>query len=314
MGCVDEEYLEIFDGDVETFEQISTKINNKLFQEVEKTKCKHSMTKVYPNGQGFCIDCGVSFTITKCKHENIYEDDNGLYVCRDCHTEIEVFDFDPEWRFYGSSDNRLSKNPERCSRIKSTGRGIRKVFEDNSIDIPNAIISQVEKKYQKVVGNNTVRGKGRKAIIAACLFHVYIEINEFRTSDYIRNLFGLSKKEFSSGYNKYLEMFPKERIVNIKPEDLLRWILTITGMSQDHYRKILKISRYLENSSRLLKRSSPQSVASAIVYFYLCLHPKYKHKLGINKTEFAKKVYLSDITVSKLVKEASEISNCLVSM
>jgi hypothetical protein len=90
--------------------------------------------------------------------------------------------------------------------------------------------------------------------------------------------------------------------------------MSLTGIDKKHYKNIIKISRSIENSSRLLKRSSPQSVASAIIYFYLCLNPEYKAELGLTKNKFAELALLSDITVSKLVREAQMICNCVVQM
>ena len=309
MDDFDSEYLEIFGGNRSVFNSLSEKISESIFRPLEETVCEHKNTGSFGE---FCTDCGMSYTGGGCPHENTYQDNNGLYVCRDCNMEIEVLDFEPEWRFYGSSDNRFSKNPERCHRSRDNDRGISKVFTELDIEVPEVIISQVEKKYKLVVGNDTVRGNRRKAIIAACLFHSYKEFGEYRTSDYIRDLFNISRKQMSGGITKYYDTFPGARTIETRPEDLIRWILLRAGVSQEHYRKIVQICRYLENSSRLLKRSSPQSVASAVVYFYLCLNPEYKSQLGLTKNTFAEKALLSYITVTKLVKEAAEISNCLV--
>lgn len=326
MATFDDEYLEVFGGDHEVYETVAAKIRTDVFEPLENEKCSHKNIETFPDGQGYCTDCGVSFRDVSrfrttssddcfaCLHENTYEDDNGLHVCRDCNTEIEVLDFEPEWRYYGSADNRSVKNPERCHRSRASGRGISKVFEELRVDAPEAIKAQVESRYNAVVGDDTVRGKGRKGIIAACLFYAYKEFGEYRTSDYVRELFKLTKKQMSAGLGKYCRAFPEARTLHTRPENLLRWILTLTGVNQEHYRKIVQISRYLEGSSRLLKRSSPQSVASAIVYFYLCLNPEYKSHLGLTKNRFAEKALLSDITVTKLVKEAAVISQCVVLM
>jgi len=218
MPTFDDEYLEVFGGDQEVFDIVAAKIRHDVFEPLENEKCSHANIESFPDGQGYCTDCGVSFrdvsrirdkSSLECLHENTYEDDNGLYVCRDCNSEIEVLDFEPEWRYYGSADNRSAKNPERCHRSRSSGRGIRKVFEEHQIDAPDAIVAQVESKYEKVVGEDTVRGKGRKAIIAACLFHAYTEFGEYRTTDYVRNLFKLTKKQMSGGTYEVLSGFPR---------------------------------------------------------------------------------------------------------
>jgi len=311
----DDEYREIF-GDSETPKIIAEKLN----QIFETNECTHNQVFEFPTGNcGYCKNCGLglkkaSGNWLECDHGNSYEDDNGLHLCIDCDTEIEIFDDEPEWRYYGNADTRSSRDPARCHRGRQTGRGISKLFQDHGIYPPDAIVAQVESKYETVVGNAKVRGKRRVEIVAACLFYTYKEFGEYRTSDYIRSLFGLTAKGMSSGISEYLRSFPSARTDHITAEDLIRWTLTLTGVSTSHYPKIIQIARYLEGSSQLLKRSSPQSVASAIVYFYLCLNPEYKAQLGLSKNKFAEKALLSDITVTKLVKEAAYTSKCAIVM
>nr|QBK86649.1 MAG: transcription initiation factor IIB [Marseillevirus LCMAC102] len=314
MNILEDEYLEIFGNDATIYKTVVNKIETTIFNNSE---CDHTNALSFPDGMGVCKDCGENLDKTQlsaCDHENTFEDGNGLFICKKCHTEFENFDFTPEWSFYRDKDFSFSKDPARCHRTYFPGRGLEKVFEEHKINIPEAIRTQVEMKYDKIVGPKTVRGKGRKAIIAACLFHAYQEFGQFRTSDYVRNLFKLSKKNMSNGLSEYYKIYPLARTQHTRPEDLLRWILILTNINQSHYRKIVQISRYLENSSSLLKRSSPQSVASAIVYFYLCLNPTYKNQLGLTKNKFAEQALLSDITVTKLVKEAANISQCMVTM
>lgn len=305
---IDDEYLEVF-GSEEARKAANNILKAKILKDVNK-ECTHNNKEIFPDGKGFCKECGEE--IVKCTHSNTFEDDNGLHVCKDCGSEVEIMNFEPEWRYYGASDNRLSKDPSRCHKGTAQNRGIAKVFEEHHIKVVDAIKAQVEVKYNKIVGKDTVRGKGRKAIIAACLFHVYQEFGEYRTSDYVRELFKLPKKKMSGGLSKYYETFPKSRVNHIDSEKLIRWIINLTGIDQSHYKNIVAISRHLKNSSILLKRSSPQSVSSAVIYFYLCLNPEYKAQLGLTKNKFASKALLSDITVTKLVKEAATVAQCVI--
>jgi transcription initiation factor TFIIIB Brf1 subunit/transcription initiation factor TFIIB len=305
---LDDEYLEIFGKSKINYQKVLQTLEKNLF---DGEPCKHSEKKVVHDIKEICCDCGME----TCFHKNTYEDDNGLNVCHDCGVESEMFDFKPEWRYYGSSDNKITKDPSRCrNKSRSNSRGIDKVFEESRIEIPEAVKAQINVKYNKVIGPNVARGKCRKGIIAACWFHVYRDFGYYRTTDYIGSRFNLSKKNMSDGLTAYYEAFPEDRTAHTTAENLLEWILSLTGINKVHYRKIVTIARYLDNSSRLLKRSSPQSVATAVVYFYLCLNPRYKSDLGLTKSKFAEKARLSDITVTKLVKEASMVSNCIIEM
>jgi transcription initiation factor TFIIIB Brf1 subunit/transcription initiation factor TFIIB len=301
----DDEYMETF-GD---------SIIHEVFKTVDKTNCNHKNTSTLPGGNISCEDCGkINIIAEVCKHKDTYEDDNRLHICKTCGVELEIFDYAPEWRYYGASDNRSGKDPSRCHGKKKNNRGLDKTFDELGVVIPGAIRAQVEVKYNSVVGGDTVRGKRRKAIIAACLMQAYREFGEYRTSDSIRKLFDcLTKKDMSDGLSHYYKTFRNDRTKSTTPGDLLKWLLTLTGVSYVHYRKIMIITNYLKNSSTLFIRSNPQSVASSVIYFYLCLNPEYKSEIGITKNKFAEKAMLSDITLGKLLAEACKVSNIKMS-
>ena len=297
---MDEEFLEVF-GNEENYQGISNLIKNRL--ENQSKVCTHQNQRTLPDGTVICEDCDE--LVDQCEHLNAYEGDNGFYVCNDCGFEVEKLIFQPEWKYYGSDGSR---DPSRCHKERGSEKNLNKIFNGLPIKISKAIKSCVERKYYKIVGKKTVRGKKRESIVAASLFHVYQDFGESRTSDYIRNLFDLTKKKMSQGLNDYYEHFPEDRKRQVKTEDLLRWLMMLTGVNRSHYAVIVKICRYFNNTSQTLKRSSPQSVAASIIYFYLCWNKKYKTELGLTKSQFALKAMLSDITVTKLTKEMVSIS------
>lgn len=301
---MDNEYEEVF-GSTQNLKLFKEKIEIEVMVKVKGKKCKHANSIVHGSSK-LCNDCGM----IRCSHENKIERDN-VIVCQDCGIEERTYDFEPEWRYYGHSDNRCSSDPSRCHRSRPN-KNLDKLFGSLKINIPEAVRAQTEKKYKIVVGEKTVRGKGRRSIIAACLFHVYREFGDFRTHDEIRDIFCLTKKNLSSGLTEYKKKFPEDRSVVIKPENLIRHLMARAGVHISHYRKVVHLARYLENSSRTLNRSSPQSVASAILYLYICITPNLRESIGMSKSEYATKVKLSDITVTKLVKEAASIVGCIV--
>jgi len=327
MGdLVHDEFLEVFGNEPPPLqEENSIQFKNAL-DEIGNRPCNHENSGHSEVLGSYCLDCGRPLDkdgneedIWECKHEDVLEVDNGLFVCRRCCVEKEVFSFDPEWRFYGAADNRVSKDPSRCHYSKSSHRGLEETFTSCNREIPTAIKRMTEKKYRMVVQKlkedqekNTVRGKRKKSIVAACLLHAFREVGEVRTAEYIREFFGLEQKCMSRGLQVYSKTFPKDRTISTSPENLLRWLMTRSGIHISHYPKIRAIAQYLEDTSESLKRSNPQSVAAAILYFYLCLTPKYKEQLGLTKNKFALKVGLSDITVTKLVKEVARVSGCQI--
>ncbi len=278
LNAFDQELLEIFNDKLDT---VKTKLNTLIKTKIIEKECGHTTT-----------------------FEN-----QGLAVCKDCGCEIETLDFQAEWRFYGASDTRSGRDPSRCHKSKDAVRGgIDKVFQDAKLsNLPLSIRAITEQKYRIVVGDTTVRGRGRKGIVAACLMYAYRDDNDIRTSDEIRTLFGLDKQEMSLGLSKYHATFPKDRVKKIRPVDLIRRIMTLSKVSMLHYKSIIRIAGCLENVDLILQRSSPQAVAAATVYLYLCLRPDIRENMGFTKTQFASDVKISDITISKLVKRAAAI-------
>jgi transcription initiation factor TFIIIB Brf1 subunit/transcription initiation factor TFIIB len=58
----------------------------------------------------------------------------------------------------------------------------------------------------------------------------------------------------------------------------------------------------VKNRSSNLNRARPNSIASAIIYYWIT-----KKNINITLKEFAKKTNLSEITISKISKEISTI-------
>ena len=246
----------------------------------------------------------------ECPHTKIIEDeDEGIRVCRECGCKVEKLDFKPEWHFYGATDNRPSRDGSRCHRSREVCKGsIEKVFQDAKLEhLPLSIKKKTEIRYQKIVGGETVRGKGRKAIVAACLLYVYRHEGDIRTADDIRINFGLTKQEMSYGLTRYHTAFPEDRSTEVPPHELIYAILKKTKMDMSRYQAIHRIAKCVDHKDIVLNRSCPHAVAAAIVYLYLCLNPKLKESLGLTKTVFSKTVKLSDITISKLTKKCASI-------
>lgn len=293
LNCFDEELLEFF-GDSDIY----TAVKNRVVEESDQI-------------------------VQECTHD-IYFDVDGTNICKSCGCEVEKLDFQPEWRYYGASDNRMSRDPSRCHRTKeSTRGGIEKVFQDAKLMyLPQATRKKAEEKYKKIVGKETVRGRKRKSIVAACLLYTFRDEGDIRTSDEVRKMFAgaaghrdvLTKQEMSDGLRRYHSIFKGDRTQCIKPSDLIRRTMHLTKITFNHYKYILRISKCLDGVDPILNRSSPQSVACAIVYMYLCFNPELKTSLGLTKTKFAKEVKLSDITISKLVKKSAEILGLQVEM
>ena len=237
-----------------------------------------------------------------CEHK-VVMDSGDFQVCTECGDTKEIFSYDPEWRYYGVQDNRSSKDPSRCKYSSNTSsRTIKKALELRKIS--DAMVESTIKKYETVVGKKTMRGEKRNGIIAICLWVSLREIGDFRTVTEVGALFDLERKNLYKGLQTYSQAFPKDRTITVTPHDLLTRTIKLAEIQDSYTAPLQKLCLQLENKSQMLGRSNPQSVAAAIVWLYLCLHPKVKAEHHLSKTLYAKRVSLSEITISKLAKES----------
>lgn len=306
MNSFDEELDSIFgkDGEV-VMEGV-----RKAVESYTSVECKHKNVTRYSSRKRVCDDCGEEISNEKkCRHDFLPADaKTRMKCCKKCGKEEEEYDFSPEWHYYGSN----GKDPSRCHRTSTHTNSIASTFEKNDIVVPRVILETVETKFQEIVGKGATRSQKRVGIIAACLYQTYWEMGEVRTTEYICKLFNIEAKDISCGMQKYYSIFPESRTRQVRPIHLVKWIMTLVGIDQSHYRAISLLVKYFENTSEVFKRGNPQSVASAIIYFYLCINRNYMEKLGMNKKLFAEKAPPSSITITKLVKEAARISRTII--
>lgn len=281
----------------EDFEDLQS-IREKLFSSDDVNNCKH--TNVYcQGGLTICSDCGKE----TCEHKETEEID-GLNICIYCGEELTEISYEKDWRFYGKCDNKNKQDPSRCHKRKDNAKSIFTYVEGKNF--LHSIIANANEKYAKIK-DDTHRGKNNKAVITACIFAAYLDEKEPKTAAEIGKAFNLNKKNISKGLGTFYEYFPQYLQIYIKPSDLLRRILIRVNIDMSHYYRIKKLCEYIENGSSQINRSTPQSVACAVIYLYLSMMPSLKEDLGLTKSKFTNLVGMSDITISKICKEALQI-------
>lgn len=237
--------------------------------------------------------------IAECPHTDVVEE-SGVLLCMMCGCEQKVLDYSPEWRNY---DN--TTNTSRCTYARKTVSTIDKLLDSLNLSCSEEQKRSTEEKYALVADGKTLRGTARRAIIAACFMYTLRESGDYRAVPQICELFNLTKKSLCTGISRFVETFPETRISPIRPEHLANGIVTKLKIPYSHLSSIIKLITLLSKCSRVMMHSSPQSVTAAIIYLYLCMNPELKETLGLTKAKFAEQVGLSDITVTKLAKEAA---------
>lgn len=189
-----------------------------------------------------------------CHTENCLINNNEAVYCRNCGAENRtIIDTNPEWRFYGSEDNKRNSDPNRCGgplnpyfpngtlSIVILGFGseqFRKVNKYNGLtykeralitllnsitnkatleNLPQSIIDQTIFLYQNICLPHVKRGTSIQSLVANCFAYSLKEKGFIRTNQEIANLFNLSVKKFSKGnteFNEYMLAYNKNNNKN----------------------------------------------------------------------------------------------------
>ena len=72
--------------------------------------------------------------------------------------------------------------------------------------------------------------------------------------------------------------------------------------SKEQKNEVINLYNKIKNKSSKINRSRPQSISSALIYYWI----SYKN-INISLKDFSKRVELSELTIVKIAKEISEI-------
>lgn len=250
----------------------------------------------------------------KCPHTDVSVE-NGVTHCIDCGEEVlREISHNKEWRYYGSSDTNHNSDPNRCQLRKREDRNIYKDvqgkgFPDRIIRTANELYADVTRKKKKNPTDadqyQIYRGTSRKAIVFACIFSAYKLHGTPETWEDLSTVFGLERKDCSTGIKHISKHAPKGSPIRTKyitPIDLVENIMDKFEATKEQKQEVISIYKIIENTSYKLNQSRPKSVASALVFYWI-----QRTKKDISMKEFTEKVELSEITVDKLSKEIDRI-------
>ena len=188
--------------------------------------------------------------LTCCDLKDNYQNDNDMIICKVCKNVITNICDNPEWRYYGSKDNK-SSDPTRCgmpvntllpeSSVGSTvsfssnsngmyqirkmqqwsgmpykERSIYKVFLDIQNvcvrhNIPSKIVNEAKSIYKIVSTTKISRGTNRSGIIASCVYFACKECDVPRSSKEIADMFGITSNIMTKGVKKCQEIIHMDK-------------------------------------------------------------------------------------------------------
>lgn len=242
-----------------------------------------------------------------CIHNETVED-NGIITCTECGEEIETkIIHDKEWRYYGANDSRKTTDPNRVHARKIDDKNIFKDVE--TMGFSETIVAKANELYNSITNGQIYRGNSRKAIIFACIYHSFKLCGKPQPHENLIKLFGLSKKTGLKGLKIVTINTPKESHVHtsvITHVNIMYDIMDKFKANQTQKDEVLQIYENVKNRSSKLNRSRPQSMVSGIIFYWI----KSK-KIDITCKEFAAKVDLSELTVTKMSKEVEFVLESL---
>jgi len=180
---------------------------------------------------------------------------------------------------------------------------------------PN-ILGRANQLYHQVTHTDILRKSSRRGVIFACIFYAYRLNDQLRTPDELAQQLSVSKRVISKGL-KYvtlrMQRFHPEAPKGVQsmgqhvtPFHYFPMLWRKIGLAFDApiAHDLVHLFSRLHMQHPMLNRSNPQSVASAMVYYYLC-----QQNTGIVCAKVSDAVGLSVVTILRLATEISRFLN-----
>jgi transcription initiation factor TFIIIB Brf1 subunit/transcription initiation factor TFIIB len=311
--------------------------NEKLEDETEKIeKTEESQLKQK------CLNCNKEdFLLVDCE----------MVVCTYCGVENEmIIDYNAEWRYYGTDDNKKSSDPNRCGMPSNRilpdtslstiilGKGneiFRKLHSWNGLsykhrsligilnkialkanidNVPQSIIDATMNMYKMISQDYIKRGASRESLIAACFFNALRDQGLIRSPEEVAKLFDIKSKKLSKGCNEFTELMfskNKEYVKNMKPIESKDLV--------DRFGTILEINREHINIGIKVAilvdklgicQENNPKSIAVGIIFMISQH----FGLGLTKKEIAENCKTSEVTVGNTYGQMVKFKKYLISV
>ena len=304
----------------------------------ENNKNKNELNKKKPKNN--CEYCGEIDSLMN---------DGEMIVFTICGSENNrIIDYNPEWRFYGSDDNKRNSDPNRCGMPNNQiisesslstvilGHGFeiyRKLNSWNGLtykeksmisilnkiaakanigNVPQSIIDATMKMYQIISKDYIKRGTSRESLIAACFFNALKDNGLIRSNEEVAKLFDIKSKKLSKGCNEFAElMFAKDKnyVKNMRPIEPKDLIERFCSL-MDLDEKYIKIGAIISNRVDKFGICQENNPKSIAVGCIYFMSQNYD--LGFSKKEIADHCHTSEVTVSNTYNQMSKFKKYLL--
>jgi len=240
-----------------------------------------------------------------CKHENMCEDINANEICEDCGMirAKDQFTYEKEWRYYGVMDTKHNTDPNRCHARKTDEKTIFKDVE--KMGFSDRIIAEANRIYEECTHGKIYRGNSRKGIIFACIFHAYKLNGYIQSCEHLLEVFQIERRVGLKGL-KFINLnAPKDasfRNIRVTIPHLIDEVMDKFHATADQKKEAVALFEAVNDRSSMLNRARPQSLAAAIVRYYI-----QRQNTDISIDYFIERVNLSELTIMRLVTEISRL-------
>jgi len=245
----------------------------------------------------FCDNTNGNTSTMECKHLNTLVE-NGQETCYECgETLFNEFVEGPEWCNYGDNS---AEDMCRVQFRKKHEKGIKQELEN--LRFNKEIIDKANEMYMEVTKGGIKRGTSRKAIIFSCVFNAFIETNTKHTSEELREIFQLQRRDASRALTEFRKSYKSRISLFISPVYFIPIILEKFNAAEHHKDKIIKLYDFLKDENIPgIKGSNPKSISAGLIYYYLHIVDKV---MDIDR--FSEMSGLSKITILKIFKSLCE--------
>jgi transcription initiation factor TFIIIB Brf1 subunit/transcription initiation factor TFIIB len=284
-----------------------------------------------------------------CNEFDYLINDGEMIVCTNCGVENNrIIDYNPEWRFYGTDDNKRSSDPNRCGMPSNqiisqsslstviTGHGfevyrklnswngltykekslisiINKIAQKASVgNVPQSIIDATMKMYQIISKDYIKRGTSRESLIAACFFNALKDNNLIRSNEEVARLFDIKSKKLSKGCNEFAElMFAKDKdyVKKMRPIEPKDLIERFCSL-MDLDERFINIGARISILVDKLGICQENNPKSIAVGCIYFISQNYD--LGFSKKEIAEQCHTSEVTVSNTYNQMTKFKKYLL--
>ena len=283
-----------------------------------------------------------------CNLTDYLQMDNEMIVCTNCgELNDTIIDYQAEWRYYGTDDNKKSSDPNRCGGPTNylsesslgtiiLGKGfevyrklnswngltykerslisiLNKIAQKANIDnVPQSIIDATMNMYKIISQDYIKRGASRESLIAACFLNALRDQGMIRSTEEIAKLFDIKSKKLSKGCNEFTELMfskNKEYVKNMKPIESKDLIerFCILLNIPEEYSKIAIKASVIIDKLGICQENNPKSIAVGCIYLV-----SHNYSLGYSKKDIAEYCKTSEVTVANTYSQMSKFKKYLL--